>query len=167
MPHPNCPICQKLEDIKVKIIRDAYEFMKKESSGSNDIETGGVLIGHRTSGGQYIISRASGPGPNAVRTKMLFEKDTEYCQKELEKAFEELKDKGLYLGEWHYHPIGSNKPSGLDIKSLTAIALQDNYRIDKPVMIIFSPSLECAITIHDKNRHCVQLPIEICRTSGK
>jgi len=161
LPHPHCLICQKLEDIKVTIVAEAYKFMKKESSDSKDIETGGVLIGYRGSGGQYIILRATGPGPKAVRTKMLFEKDEEYCQKELEKAFEELSDKGLYLGEWHYHPLGSNKPSGLDIKSLTAIAVQDSYRIDKPVMIIFSPSLEFALTIHDKQGQCVQLPLEV------
>ncbi len=161
LQHHSCPVCQKLADTKVEIAKAAYEFMKKESSNSNDIETGGVLIGHRASGGRHIISRATGPGPNAVRTNMLFEKDVEFCQKELKRAFEELKDKGLYLGEWHYHPVGSNKPSGLDIKSLTAIAAQDNYRIDKPVMIIFSPSLEFALTIHDKKGQCVQLPIEV------
>ena len=161
LPHPHCPICQKREDIKVTIVAEAYKFMKKESSDSKDIETGGVLIGHKASSGQYIILRATGPGPKAVRTKTLFEKDEEYCQKELEKAFEELRDRGLYLGEWHYHPIGSNKPSGLDIKSLTAIATQDNYRIDKPVMIIFSPPLEYALTIHDKKGQYVQLPLEV------
>lgn len=160
-PHPNCPICQKLDDIKVTIDRNAYELMKKESSDSNDIETGGILIGHKESSAEYIITRATGPGPKAVRTKTRFEKDVEYCQKEIERAFNELKDKGLYLGEWHYHPIGSNTPSGLDIKSLTEIAAQDNYRIDKPVMIIFSPSLEFALTIHDKKGQCVQLPLNI------
>ncbi len=160
-PHPNCLTCQKLEDIKVKISRKAYELMKKESSDSNSVETGGVLIGHKASGGQYIIMRATGPGPKSTRTKTLFEKDVDYCQNELEKAFEELNDKGLYLGEWHYHPHGSNKPSGLDIKSLTEIADQNNYRIDKPVMIIFSPSLEFALTIHDKKGRCVQLSFEV------
>ena len=89
------------------------------------------------------------------------DRDEEYCQRELEKALSELGEKGLYLGEWHYHPVGGNEPSGLDIKSLTEIANQDNYRIDKPIMIIFSPSLECAITIHDKNGQCIKLPIEI------
>lgn len=161
LPHPHCTICQKLEDIKVTIVEEAYKLMKKESSDSKDIETGGVLIGHRTSGGQYIILRATGPGPQAVRTETRFEKDEEYCQKELERAFKELKDRGLYLGEWHYHPLDSNKPSGLDIKSLTAIAAQDNYRIDKPVMIIFSPSLEYALTIHDKKGQCVRLSLEV------
>ena len=42
----------------------------------------------------------------------------------------------LGLGEWHYHPSGGNEPSGLDIKSLTEIAAQNEYRTDKPIMIL-------------------------------
>ncbi len=160
-PHQNCPTCQKLEKKKVYMLREAYEFAKKESSASKDIETGGILLGYRTSDGKYVIIRITGPGPKAVRTATQFEKDTEYCQGEIEKTFRELGDKGLYLGEWHYHSIGGNSPSGIDIKSLTEIAVQENYRIDKPVMIILSPSLECAITIHDKSGQCVRLPIQI------
>ena len=97
---------------------------------------------------------------------MRFEKDEEYCQGELETSFEKLKNKGLYLGEWHYHPTGTNKPSGLDIKSLTEIAAQDNYRIDRPIMLIFSPTSECALTIHDQKGHCIQLPLNISEETG-
>lgn len=161
-PHPVCPVCQKLEYKKVYIENQAYKYVKRESADSKKIETGGVLIGHITKKGEYIILRATKPGPKAVRTENRFERDEEFCQKELEKAAKELGVKGLYLGEWHYHPLGSNVPSGLDIKSLTEIAIQENYRIDKPIMIIIAPSLEFAITIHDQTRQCVQLPIEIC-----
>jgi integrative and conjugative element protein (TIGR02256 family) len=161
LPHPNCPTCQKLEEKKVYMLREAYEFAKEESSASKDIETGGILLGYRTSDGKYVITRSIGPGPKAVRTATWFEKDTEYCQGEIEKTFIELAEKGLYLGEWHYHTIGGNSPSGIDIKSLKEIAAQGNYRIDKPIMIIFSPALECAITIHDKTGQCVKLPIQV------
>ena len=84
-------------------------------------------------------------------------------QKELENAFQVFGDKGLYLGEWHYHPQGANSPSGTDIKSLTEIAKQDTYRIDLPLLIILSPNLECALTIHDKSGQCVQLSINILK----
>lgn len=160
-PHPNCPTCQKLEEKKVYMLREAYEFAKKESSASTNIETGGVLLGYRTTDGKYVILRITGAGPKAIRTATRFEKDTEYCQEEIEKTFVELNNKGLYLGEWHYHATGGNSPSATDIKSLTEIAAQENYRIDKPVMIILSPALECAITIHDKSGQCVKLPIQI------
>lgn len=163
-PHSNCPVCQKLEDKKIHISRDIYDFIRQESAESKEVETGGVLIGYRTDEGTYVISKASKPGPKAIRTKTRFEKDEEYCQKVLNDAYRELGEKGLYLGEWHYHPSGSNEPSGLDIKSLTEIAAQDNYRIDKPVMIILSPTLEFGITIHDKSNRCVQLPLNILKT---
>ena len=160
-PHPRCPTCQELEEKKVSMLRETYEIAKKESSASKHIETGGILLGYRTSDGKYVITRITGPGPKAVRTATRFEKDTEYCQAEIEKIFIELRDKGLYLGEWHYHATGGNSPSGTDIKSLTEIAAQKNYRIDKPIMIILSPALECAITIHDKSGRCIRLPIQI------
>jgi integrative and conjugative element protein (TIGR02256 family) len=163
-PHPNCPVCQRLEDKKVYIRKDAYDLMKRESADSKDVETGGVLIGHRRDSGKYVVLRVTGPGPKAIRTKARFEKDEEYCQKELTNALSQLAEKGLYLGEWHYHPVGSNEPSGLDIRSLTEIAAQSNYRIDRPIMIILSPNLECAITIHDKSGRCIQLPLEVCET---
>ena len=160
-PHPNCPICQGLEDKKISIRKDAYQLVKKESAESKDVETGGVLIGHRKEDGTYVVIGASKPGPKATRTNILFEKDEDYCQKFLDDAYNELGEKGLYLGEWHYHPTGGNKPSGTDIKSLTEIAAQENYRIDKPVMIILSPTLEFALTIHDKNGNCVQISLDI------
>jgi len=161
-PHPKCFVCQRLEEKKVYILKEVLDFMRQESAESGDVEMGGVLIGFRKGGDEYVIVRASKAGPNATRTKTRFEKDEEYCQKELLDAFNELGEKGLYLGEWHFHPSGGNEPSGLDIKSLTEIAAQDNYRIDKPIMIILSPELEYAITIHDRNGRCVQLPLEVC-----
>lgn len=162
-PHPDCPICQRLRNKKVSISKEAYELMKHECEGSRGIETGGILIGHITEKGNYIISRATQPGPNAVKTQILFERDEKFCQKELENALKELGSKGIYLGEWHYHPKGSNFPSGIDIKSLTEIAQQKNYHIDKPILIILSSAFEYAITIHDRNSQCVQLPLNVVR----
>jgi len=160
-PHPKCFVCQRLEEKKVYILKEVLDFMRQESAESGDAETGGVLIGFRKGGDEYVIVRASKAGPNATRTKTRFEKDEEYCQNELLNAFNELGEKGLYLGEWHFHPSGGNEPSGLDIKSLTEIAAQDNYRIDKPIMIILSRDMEFAITIHDKNGSCVRIPLII------
>jgi len=160
-PHPKCPICLKLEEAAVRIDQATYDFIKRASVASKDIETGGVLIGSRTKEGQYLIVRATGPGPKAVRSATRFEKDVEYCQSEVERAFSELGDKGLYLGEWHYHAMGGASPSGIDIKNLTEIAAQDNYKIDRPIMIILSAALEYAITIHDETGRCVTLPLDI------
>ena len=160
-PHPDCPICQDFENKKVLVLKDAHEDMKQQCKDNKDIETGGVLIGYITEKGKYVVLMGTQPGPRATRSGTTFIRDENYCQEELVKASKELKDKGLYLGEWHYHPQGTNMPSGLDIKSLTEIARQENYLIVNPISIIFSPAFEGVITIHDKSGRCVQLPIEV------
>jgi len=136
-PHPECKVCQTLEQKKVSILKSQYQLIKQEIAKGPDVETGGILIGQRESDGKYVINRSTGPGPNATKTKTLFEKDEAYCQKELEKSLVALGDKGLYIGEWHYHPVGSNSPSGL------------------------SQAMECALTIHDKHGSCVSLSLEV------
>lgn len=156
-PHPQCPVCRKLEDRKVFIPREQYDLLKKEASESNTVETGGMLVGHRTKHGHYRILRVTGPGPKAKRTETGFEKDVAYSQKELERANKDLGKRGLYLGEWHYHPRVSNVPSGRDIQSLAEIASQENYGIDRPIMIILSPQFEVAVTIHTKGGQCAKL----------
>ena len=160
-PHPKCCICQNINEKKVFITKQAYELMKKEVKETNNLETGGVLIGHITKDGEFVINKATEPGPKATKTETYFLKDEEFTQQQLEDAFKVFGEKGLYLGEWHYHPQGANSPSGTDIKSLTDIAKQDTYRIDLPLLIILSPHLECALTIHDKSGQCVQIPLEM------
>ena len=160
-PHPKCVICQRLNEKKVFICKEAYELIKKEVKSTKQLETGGVLIGHINKNGEFVIRKATVPGPNAIKKETCFLKDEEFTQKELENAFQNFGSKGLYLGEWHYHPQGTNSPSGIDVKSLTEIAKQDTYRIDSPLLIILSPSFEYALTIHDKNGQCVKLPMKV------
>ncbi len=160
-PHPDCSTCQPLDKKTVTIPNSQYSHMKMTIDKNPNVETGGILIGWREANGKYFIKLATGPGPNAVQTEALFEKDDLYCQDQLEESLKKFGDKGLYIGEWHYHPTGSHSPSGRDIKSLTDIANQKQYKIDKPIMIILSKNLECALTIHDKHGSCVNLDLEI------
>ncbi|MBA7549344.1 hypothetical protein ES705_41824 [subsurface metagenome] len=160
-PHPKCVICQGLNEKKVFIGKEAYELMKEEVKSTKNLETGGVLIGHINENDEFVIRKATMPGSNAIKKDSYFLKDEKFTQKELENAFQYFGSKGLYLGEWHYHPQGTNSPSGVDVRSLTEIAKQDTYRIDSPLLVILSPSFECALTIHDKNGQCVKLPIKV------
>jgi len=166
-PHPKCVICQELKEKKVFIWEEAYELMKKEAKDTKNLETGGVLIGYIDKNSEFVIRKATLPGPKAIKKETYFLKDEEFTQKELENSFQNFGSEGLYLGEWHYHPQGTNSPSGIDVKSLTEIAKQDTYRIDSPLLIILSPSFECALTIHDKNGQCVKLPIKVVNMGRK
>ncbi len=164
-PHPKCCVCQNISEKKVFIAKIAYELMKREVQAADDLETGGVLIGYITENGEFVITVATEPGSKAIKEASLFLKDEEFTQQQLEEAFKTFGDKGLYLGEWHYHPRGAYAPSGTDIKSLTQIAKQDSYRTDTPLLIILSSDCEFGLTIHDQNGSCVKLPLEVIETS--
>jgi integrative and conjugative element protein (TIGR02256 family) len=147
-PHPDCPVCHEKIPTPILLAQMAKASILEEVKKARDVETGGILIGFETEERDIIVLRASGPGPKAVMTKTRFEKDIEYCQQQLEEASRELGIRGLYVGEWHFHPSGSNHPSALDIKSMYGIAHQENYATEKPAMIIIGPSHNLSGTIH-------------------
>jgi len=147
-PHPRCRLCQRIEPKEVLITQEAIDMMRSEAAGSGKVETGGILTGFRSDTGNIVVVKATGPGPGAVRTENWFEKDVAYCQEQLNESSRTLGPKGQYVGEWHYHPRGTNQPSGTDIQSLSGIAEQLNYSTDEPLMIILSPELEMAFTLH-------------------
>lgn len=147
-PHPKCLYCNHDRELNVSVSRESLQRMMdlvKEKSG---IETGGVLAGMSDKEGNIIITHASGPGPKALHTKMTFEKDIEFCQNFLDNLFESSGGTALYVGEWHSHPEDDNMPSGIDIKSLSEIALQKEYLTVNPAMIIFSTEGTPSCSIH-------------------
>ena len=95
-------------------------------------ETGGILAGHIESG-TVEIAFVTGPGPKAVHGRTSFLRDGEYCQKELDKVFEQTNGAIDYLGEWHSHPFDIG-PSRRDKDSLSEIAMDAKYAISTPVM---------------------------------
>jgi integrative and conjugative element protein (TIGR02256 family) len=161
LPNAECPICRRMEDTKINVLKDTYDLIKNLAKESNAIETGGILVGTYDSKGLYLVQKATGPGPNAVRTATTFEKDIEYCQNQLAKITQELGGNTLYLGEWHYHPTLSHDPSGTDINSLAEIAAQENYLIERPIMLIISKNLEVGLSVHAKNGRWVGIGLNV------
>jgi integrative and conjugative element protein (TIGR02256 family) len=150
-PHPNCYLC-KFETPNDIIISDkCIDFMIKEIRKADRVETGGILMGFRNTDGYIIIIKATGPGPNAESRTNWFQRDIKYCQEELKKSYNELGQRGDYVGEWHYHPSSTNKPSNRDLCSLTDISNQHNYLTNKPIMLIFSKDEKYSVTVHPYN----------------
>jgi len=147
-PHPNCPVCHEKIPVPILLTQTAKETILEEVKKVKRIETGGILIGFEMEEREIVVLRASGPGPKAVMIETRFEKDIEYCQQQLVEASREFGIRGLYVGEWHFHPSGSNLPSPLDIKSMYEIANQENYATDQPAMIIVGPDHNMSGTIH-------------------
>lgn len=131
----NCPACQEPDVTSVSLPKEIRDFIYSEVESSVDAETGGVLIGY-VQGRKAFVTRATGPGPKAIKSATRFERDVEYVQNELERATSELGERGLYIGEWHSHLETAPKPSPTDITSLFGIAESTNYATRCPVMLI-------------------------------
>jgi integrative and conjugative element protein (TIGR02256 family) len=148
LPHKDCYYCNLEKEVSVIIEQKALDFMHGLIKENPKIETGGVLAGYLDANGNIIITNASEPGPNAIKSSTKFEKDVTFCQNFLDKLYLDSNKKIVYVGEWHSHPSVNNQPSGTDIKSLSAISLQKEYLTENPTMIIFSNTGVPSCTMH-------------------
>jgi len=147
-PHPKCYYCNHEKKAKVILPNHILKKMQGLVAANPRVETGGVLAGYTDEGGDIVITDASEPGPKAIKLPTKFEKDVEYCQAFLDHLFTISDKQIIYVGEWHSHPSHRNKPSGVDIKSLTDISFQKEYLTDMPTMIILSNKGAPSCTIH-------------------
>lgn len=147
-PHPNCPYCNNKAKKTLSVPAKVLDFMQSLVKDNPHIETGGVLAGYTDENGNVFITHASGPGPKALQTEIRFEKDIEFCQQFLDELFLSSSRATVYVGEWHSHPSRDNRPSGLDIKSLSEIAVEKNYLTTNPAMIILSNEGKPSCTFH-------------------
>lgn len=147
-PHPGCPYCNNNQKKALSIPAYVFDFMQSLVNQNPLIETGGVLAGYTDEEGNVIITHASGPGPKALQSAIRFEKDVEFCQQFLDDLFISSSRKYVYVGEWHSHPSRDNRPSGLDIKSLSEISIEKNYLTTCPAMIILSNTGKPSCTFH-------------------
>lgn len=98
-------------------------------------ETGGMLIGYRRDE-QMVITHITGPGPNARHRLFSFTRDTEFCNRELERLYFQSSGVLTYLGEWHTHPLGELYPSAQDSREMRAIATTPSYQTTCPILLL-------------------------------
>jgi integrative and conjugative element protein (TIGR02256 family) len=135
-PRPNCPACQEPDVVQLLLSEEAHDAIVAETESRVDVETGGILIGFVDQEGTAIVVRATGPGPNAKHSRLEFRRDVEYAQGEIQRAADELGDKGLYVGEWHSHLVPDPQPSAIDVDSLFGISAVSHYLTRCPALVI-------------------------------
>lgn len=106
-PHPHCYYCNHEKHILVYLPKAVEQFTQNLIAADPGIETGGVLAGRIDDEGNFVITHASEPGPNAICTATKFEKDVAFCQTFLDDLYQHSNNTIVYLGEWHSHPCYS------------------------------------------------------------
>jgi integrative and conjugative element protein (TIGR02256 family) len=113
-------------------------FMKVEATGTIPCETGGVLLGYWTEGGEAVVTAATGPGPAASHSETEFIPDDDYQEQMIDEAYVDSGRRHTYLGDWHTHPYGGNLLSYKDRRTLQRIARHPEARAPIPLMAVLA-----------------------------
>lgn len=114
------------EAIRTKLL----EHCKK----ADQLETGGILIGHYTPlGDQAIITEVSGPPRDSIASRWSFIRGLRGLQQLVDRAWQR---RDYYIGEWHFHPYARPSPSDRDRRQIIAFSEDRAYRCPEPILLV-------------------------------
>lgn len=127
---------------------------------ANGAETGGVLLGRYNS--QHttaLVELVTGPPKDSASGKNWFRRGVAGLGQLLTRLWRQ--ERRYYLGEWHFHPGGTDAPSGNDLRQMRSIANDTGYACPEPILLIFAgiPDREwnIGVTVHPRDRLTVNL----------
>ncbi|EKF86589.1 Mov34/MPN/PAD-1 family protein [Methanobacterium formicicum] len=97
-------------------------------------ETGGILIGkYSEDRNTAIISKITGPPNGSKQGKCSFKR----TPVNLNKILHDKWDLGYrYIGDWHFHPNSSSKPSTIDNIQMNKFANDKKLNCSEPILLI-------------------------------
>ena len=103
---------------------------------SNNIETGGILVGYYSrSRDCAIVTDCSNAPKDSRRGKRFFYRGVYGLQRWLSSLWK-LGQRRYYLGEWHFHPFAPADPSVIDLKQMKEDAKDKSYNCPEVLMFI-------------------------------
>ena len=159
----NCRVF-KTEDgrFSVAIEDDLLECLSKLCAEAAPFETGGILIGSYTEGGNTAsVTRVEGPPSDSKKGRNHFYRGTNGLQDLMEALW---KSGEHYLGEWHSHPGGLPKPSPSDLKQMKAISEDHEARCPEPILVVISEEGHVSVRVFPIGEPEVQLLLDCAIT---
>ena len=106
------------ENWEIRIFQHVLESIKAESLKWNDLETGGILIGHISIPTQTIIITGQLEAPeDSERGKTKFSSGIKGLSQKIQEVEQSSAMMITQLGTWHSHPNSSSNPSSIDLNS--------------------------------------------------
>jgi len=106
------------EDWEIRIFQNVLDDIKIESEKWNDLETGGILIGHISIPTQTIVITGQIEAPeDSERGKTKFNSGVKGLSEKLKAIENSSAGMITQLGTWHSHPNSSSNPSSIDLGS--------------------------------------------------
>ncbi|MDZ5726801.1 Mov34/MPN/PAD-1 family protein [Acetobacterium sp. K1/6] len=146
----------------VKLEKSVYEKILHYCLISYPKETGGILIGNYSQNlSTANIMQTSEPPQKSIHKRNFFKRSSNGLKSIFDDAW---KNGQYYLGEWHYHPDASAKPSSLDINQMIAFSKDENLKCPEPILMIIGGvgiSREIFISVFTENSYIVLNHIEV------
>lgn len=118
----------------VKLPNQGLQHIYDLCKNSYPYETGGILIGSYSENLKWAeITTITGAPAESKRTRCSFIRSTQGIIAMLKSVW---KKQQYYLGEWHYHPNASPKPSVLDIKTMLNLSKSEDLHCPEPILLI-------------------------------
>jgi integrative and conjugative element protein (TIGR02256 family) len=99
------------------------------------LETGGIMMGYAINEEDWLVTYASGPGPNAIHEPYSIMFDDQYLHK-LVRKLSRKRERWQYIGDWHSHTVRRLSPSRGDRRTIWEKATQAKYTTSSPLMLI-------------------------------
>jgi integrative and conjugative element protein (TIGR02256 family) len=112
----------------------AWKQIEQAVRKNPSLETGGVLMGYSIGEEQWVVSYASGPGPQAIHHATYIMFDDEHLRRLVRKLSRGRRWK--YIGDWHSHTMRRLSPSKGDKRTIWTKASQSVYMSSSPLMLI-------------------------------
>lgn len=132
--------------------QDALDRALNEADRAYPLETGGVLLGWRTSATRVVVADLIGPGPGAQHHKVWFRPDADWQQDQIAARYAQSGRTVTYLGDWHTHPDGTPALSRKDLRTLRRIARHADARVPQPVMAVLAGGPEWRLAVRQPRR---------------
>lgn len=105
----------------------------QECIKSRNKETGGILIGKYSEDSKTIINDITDPPKGSKQGRYIFER----APADLKEILKDIWDLGFrYVGDWHFHPNSSPKPSTVDDKQMKKFATNKKLNCPEPILLI-------------------------------
>jgi hypothetical protein len=132
------PYSSPRSDLRVQL-DDAIVEEMVAIANDPESETGGILVGRYLSDGEIAaVELASGPPGDSEAGVDWFKRGKDGLAELLAEQWSRP-DRRYYVGEWHFHPLGNAEPSPQDLNQIREFAADENYRCQRPILIIVSP----------------------------
>jgi len=149
------------KSISIIIEQQSFRAMINYCKKAKRKETGGVLIGKYTENFRVAqVTYIVGPAKDSKFGSSWFYRGFDGLQNLINKLWKE--NQGHYVGEWHFHPYSSPKPSPQDIQQMQEISNNKNYQCKEPILVIIGGDPNADFLVHVciiKNNNAVVLNI--------